>query len=247
MSIIEVFWGSLLKVFLPRWWYIKTLEPFYLQKIIQYLVSLTKCRFEIVVTLILIGRRKMLQKIFYLNSYIKIIYTRRIGPTYELYSSSQRTAVVPCLRTTCIFWLIFLGWVMLPHPQATSTDHGGPRTSDHSIERRRRNHFNTAPHFIYRGWISVTKTSKTKFRNFFSFLEISSIYFILNYSIEIKPLLEVSVLCPERSILDFILHLHFWKISVRFLLLSISGRKISWWSIQFSFRLYISIYLVIKL
>ena len=34
---------------------------------------------------------------------------------------------------------------MLPHPQATSTDHGGPRTSDLSIERRRRNHFTTAP------------------------------------------------------------------------------------------------------
>ena len=36
---------------------------------------------------------------------------------------------------------------MLPHPQATSTDHGGPRTSDLSIERRRRNHFTTAPPF----------------------------------------------------------------------------------------------------
>ena len=43
------------------------------------------------------------------------------------------------------FLVIFLGWVMLPHPQATSTDHGGPRTSDLSIERRRRNHFTTAP------------------------------------------------------------------------------------------------------
>ena len=35
--------------------------------------------------------------------------------------------------------------VLLLHPQATSTDHGGPRTSDLSIERRRRNHFTTAP------------------------------------------------------------------------------------------------------
>ena len=34
---------------------------------------------------------------------------------------------------------------MLLHPLATSTDHGGPRTSDLSIERRRRNHFTTAP------------------------------------------------------------------------------------------------------
>ena len=33
---------------------------------------------------------------------------------------------------------------MLPHPQATSTDHGGPRTSDLSIERPRRNHFTIA-------------------------------------------------------------------------------------------------------
>ena len=34
---------------------------------------------------------------------------------------------------------------MFPHPQATSTDHGGPRTSDHSRERRRRNDFTAAP------------------------------------------------------------------------------------------------------
>ena len=38
---------------------------------------------------------------------------------------------------------------MLPHPQAASTDHGGPRTSDHSIERRRRNHFTTAPPSVF--------------------------------------------------------------------------------------------------
>ena len=51
----------------------------------------------------------------------------------------------PCLRTTCNFFgYFFLGWVMLLHPQATSTDNGGPRTSDLSIERRRRNHFTTA-------------------------------------------------------------------------------------------------------
>ena len=51
----------------------------------------------------------------------------------------------PCLRTTCYFLVIFLGWVMLLHPQATITDHSGPRTSDLSIERRRRNHFTTSP------------------------------------------------------------------------------------------------------
>ena len=72
----------------------------------------------------------------------KIIHPRGMGPTYELYSSSRRTAVVPLLKNYMQFFLvIFLGWVMLPHPQATSTDHGGPRTSDLSIERRRRNHF----------------------------------------------------------------------------------------------------------
>ena len=76
----------------------------------------------------------------------KIIYPRGMGPTYELYSSSRRTAVVRLLKNYMQFFLvIFLGWVMLPHPQATSTDHGGPRTSDLSIERRRRNHFTTAP------------------------------------------------------------------------------------------------------
>ena len=34
---------------------------------------------------------------------------------------------------------------MLPHPEATSKVRSGPRTSDLSIERRRRNHFTTAP------------------------------------------------------------------------------------------------------
>ena len=66
---------------------------------------------------------------------LKIIYSRGIGPTYELYSSSRRTAVVPLLKNYMQFFLvIFLGWIMLPHPKATSTDHGGPRTSDLSIE-----------------------------------------------------------------------------------------------------------------
>ena len=77
---------------------------------------------------------------------LRSFYPRGIGPTYELYSSSRRTAVVPLLKNYMQFFLvIFLGWVMLPHPQATITDHGGPRTSDLSIERRRRNHFTTAP------------------------------------------------------------------------------------------------------
>ena len=49
----------------------------------------------------------------------------------------------PCLRI-CVVLVIFLCWVLLPHPQATSTDHGGPRTSDLPIERRSRNHFITA-------------------------------------------------------------------------------------------------------
>ena len=51
----------------------------------------------------------------------------------------------PCLKPICSFLVIFLGWVILPHYEATSTDHSGPRTSDLSIERRRRNHFKTAP------------------------------------------------------------------------------------------------------
>ena len=49
------------------------------------------------------------------------------------------------LRSTCTFPGIFPGWIMLLHPQATSTDHAGPQTSDLSIEKRRRNHFITAP------------------------------------------------------------------------------------------------------
>ena len=40
---------------------------------------------------------------------IKIIYPRGIGPTYELYSSSRRTAVVPLLKKNYMqfFWLFF--------------------------------------------------------------------------------------------------------------------------------------------
>ena len=64
--------------------------------------------------------------------YTKTIYPRGKGPTQELYSSSRRTAVVPLFKNYMQFFflVIFLGWVMLLHPQATSTDHGGPRTSD---------------------------------------------------------------------------------------------------------------------
>ena len=66
---------------------------------------------------------------------IKIIYPRGVGPIYELYSSSRRTAVVSLLKNYMQFFLvIFLGWVMLPRSQATSTDQGGPRTSDLSRE-----------------------------------------------------------------------------------------------------------------
>ena len=80
------------------------------------------------------------------SKFSKTIYPRGKGPTQELYSSSRRTAVVPLFKNYMqLFLVIFLGWAMLPHPQATSTDHGGPRTSDLSIERRRRNHFTTAP------------------------------------------------------------------------------------------------------
>ena len=76
----------------------------------------------------------------------------------------------PCLRNTCYFFffflVIFLGWVMLLHPQATSTDHGGPRTSDLSIERRRRNHVSTAPKYYCqiqkRHWILAQSQKNSK-------------------------------------------------------------------------------------
>ena len=41
-----------------------------------------------------------------------------------------------------------MDWVMQLHPLATSTDDSGPRTSDHLIVKRRRNHFTTAPRHI---------------------------------------------------------------------------------------------------
>ena len=50
--------------------------------------------------------------------------------------------LVPLTQIDIHFFVIFLSWVMLPHPQAISTDHGGPRTSHLSIDRH--NHFTTA-------------------------------------------------------------------------------------------------------
>ena len=71
-----------------------------------------------------------------------MIYPQGKGPTYKLFSSSWRAAVVPLVK---IYMHVFLGLVMLPHPQAMSTVHGGPRTSDLSIEKRRRYHFIAVP------------------------------------------------------------------------------------------------------
>ena len=43
-----------------------------------------------------------------LDTHYKIIYPRGIGPAYELYSSSRRTAVVPLLKNYMqFFWLFF--------------------------------------------------------------------------------------------------------------------------------------------
>ena len=52
------------------------------------------------------------------------------------------------LRFTCLFLVIFPDWIMLSRPQSMSTDHGGSRTSNLSMENRRRNHFTTG-HLIF--------------------------------------------------------------------------------------------------
>ena len=65
------------------------------------------------------------------------VYPQGKRPLYKLFSSTRRTAVVPLLKNYMNFFWLFL----------TSTDHGGSRTSDLSIEKPRRNHFTTAPHF----------------------------------------------------------------------------------------------------
>ena len=52
------------------------------------------------------------------------------------------------LKFTGNFLAIFRGWLLLPHPTATSRVHNGPRTFELPIERRRRNHLTTAPHVI---------------------------------------------------------------------------------------------------
>ena len=60
-------------------------------------------------------------------------------------TNTRAVQLITVNRCCAHVWLFFLGWVMLLHSQATSKDHGGPRTSDLSIERRRRNHFTAAP------------------------------------------------------------------------------------------------------
>ena len=58
-------------------------------------------------------KKKMEKSVQFLGSFsfsphLKIIYPRGIGPTYELYSSSRRTAVVPLLKNYMqFFWLFF--------------------------------------------------------------------------------------------------------------------------------------------
>ena len=55
----------------------------------------------------------------------------------------------PCLRITCSFFGLFSRWIVLSHSQSTSTDHGGSRTSNLTTERRRHNHFITAPQIFW--------------------------------------------------------------------------------------------------
>ena len=66
--------------------------------------------------------QKLLQLLF------KTIHQRGIGPTYELYGSSRSAAAVHLFSNYMHFFVTFLGWVIMPHSQATSTNHGGRRT-----------------------------------------------------------------------------------------------------------------------
>ena len=76
----------------------------------------------------------LLAKMFYFNTFFlktaKKIYLQRKGPISALHGEPL---LCPWLKYTCSFLAISLGWVMLPHPQVTSTDHDGPRTSDLSL------------------------------------------------------------------------------------------------------------------
>ena len=83
--------------------------------------------------------------LIYVIQTLKTIYPRGKDKHKSCTAHHGEPLLCPCLRTTCNFLVIFLGWVLLLYPQATSTDHGGPRTSDLSIERRRPNQFTTAP------------------------------------------------------------------------------------------------------
>ena len=82
---------------------------------------------------------------------------------------------------------------MFPQPQATSTDHGGPRTSDLSIESRRRNNFTTAPdqsHFAIgkRCWYKMRSTC---------FIHISPKY---SFNVKKKPVARISAI---KKFVDF--------------------------------------------
>ena len=79
--------------------------------------------------------------------FLRPFYPRGKEPTQELYSSSRRTAVVPLFKNFMqFFWLFFwAGQCCLTLKQRARIMVGLERTSDFSIERRRRNHFTTAP------------------------------------------------------------------------------------------------------
>ena len=76
---------------------------------------------------------------------IQTIYPRRKNQDKSCTAFHGEPLLCLCLRTRCNFSGYFSGLGNVASPQATSTDHGGPRTSDLSFERRRRNHFTTSP------------------------------------------------------------------------------------------------------
>ena len=54
---------------------------------------------------------------------IEIIYPQVKVPTLRAVQPHGEPLLHTCTRITRRFWAIFLGWEMLPHPGATSTDY----------------------------------------------------------------------------------------------------------------------------
>ena len=88
-------------------------------------------------------------------------YTPEVTKIHNLFSRERNNNIrvlyrepllSPRFKLHARFWVLFLGYVMLPDPQATSTNHLESQTSDLPIERRRLSHTHASLIFFKPGF-----------------------------------------------------------------------------------------------